>query len=99
MRCDEWRKALLGERYEGSVTDELSGESAGYSWYCDNVVQGLDDQIVAVLNDGKGNWKHFAVVEGDKPEGLADRVRTALEEEARQALAATRFDELTGAEL
>lgn len=93
------RAALIGHRWQGTVTDPETGAQASYSWYCDNVLwDGFSPTLRVVLNNGAGGWKEFASDES----GLASvfvTVDAGLQAGALSDLVASRWQDLVGEEL
>ena len=95
-----WRKALLGCKWQGTVTDDVSGESAAYSWVCDRVTQDADERVWFVLNDGAGGYAEFTrtpeALDKLTPEGWIAEVGGYLRADLAAQLAAARFADLAG---
>jgi len=101
MTAQECRAQMIGQTWQGTVTDETTGSSASYSWVCDNVSQtGLDDRVIIVLNNWQGAYREFCFSE-EKLKGYdAVTLVKFVDERLRQGLAQEvgvgAFSELVG---
>jgi hypothetical protein len=92
-----WQAALLGTVVSGTVTDEVSGDTLGYSWVVDNVLwDGFSDRLRVVLNNGDGVWHEHEADDTMTPQEAVSAIDAALAAAARDTLAQDRYSDLVG---
>lgn len=103
MTLSDWQRDMLGYHWQGTVTDDVSGESAAYSWTCDRVTQDVDGRVRFVLGwRERGAYREVVhsqeALDAMTPADLIAEVTALLTETVRQELEARRFDSFVGEE-